>query len=169
MEWIPDWKQSSWISVYIPQVADIFVMTFSDIVSVAMFWPPAIFNGEGEKRFKYLSVSAMDFKWKHFLHYWSFVRRIHQWLVNSPHIGQWRGALMFSLFCAWINSWVNNHEAGDLRCHRAHYDVIVMHQPIDRMAFHVDALMWCRNQSGCYGFGWITMFFSSNNVDLVSW
>ena len=50
---------------------------------------------------------------------------------NSPapgeqHEGQWRGALMFSLICAWINGWVNNGEAGDLRCHRAHYDVIVM-------------------------------------------
>ena len=46
--------------------------------------------------------------------------------VNSPHKGQWRGALMFSLICAWINVWVNNGEAGDLRRHRAHYDVIVM-------------------------------------------
>ena len=26
----------------------------------------------------------------------------------------------------WINSWVNNRGAGDLRRHRAHYDVIVM-------------------------------------------
>ena len=26
----------------------------------------------------------------------------------------------------WINSWVNSLEAGDLRCHHAHYDVIVM-------------------------------------------
>ena len=26
---------------------------------------------------------------------------------NSPHNGQWRGALMFSLICAWIHSWVN--------------------------------------------------------------
>ena len=24
-------------------------------------------------------------KWKHFLRYWPFVRRIHRWLVNSPH------------------------------------------------------------------------------------
>ena len=46
--------------------------------------------------------------------------------MNSPHKGQWRGALMFSLICAWINGWVNNREAGDLRCHRAHYDVSVM-------------------------------------------
>ena len=31
--------------------------------------------------------------------------------------------------CAWIRGWINNREAGDLRCHRALYDVIVMHFP----------------------------------------
>ena len=46
--------------------------------------------------------------------------------VNSPHKGQWRGALLFSLIYAWINDWVNNREAGDLRRQRDHYDVIVM-------------------------------------------
>ena len=45
---------------------------------------------------------------------------------ESPHKGQWRGALMFSLICVWINGWVNNRKAGDLRRYRAHYDVIVM-------------------------------------------
>ena len=50
--------------------------------------------------------------------------------VNSPHKGQWRGALMFSLICAWINDWVNNREAGDLRRHRGHYDVNVMLWPL---------------------------------------
>ena len=43
-----------------------------------------------------------------------------------PHKGQWRGALMFSLIYVWINRWVNNREAGDLRRHGAHYDAIVM-------------------------------------------
>ena len=46
--------------------------------------------------------------------------------VNSPHKEQWRGALMFSLICTWINGWVKNREAGDLRLNRAHYDVTVM-------------------------------------------
>ena len=46
--------------------------------------------------------------------------------VNSPHKCQWRGALMFSLICARINGWVNNHKAGDLRCHRGHYCIDVM-------------------------------------------
>ena len=53
-------------------------------------------------------------------------RVIHRSPVNSPHKGQWRGALMFSLICAWINGWVNNGEAGDLRRHRVHYDVTIM-------------------------------------------
>ena len=65
-------------------------------------------------------------KWKHFPRYWPFVRAIHRSPVNYPHKGQWRGALMFSLICVWINAWVNNRKAGDLRRHRAHYDVIVM-------------------------------------------
>ena len=56
------------------------------------------------------------------------MRGIHRSPVNSPHKGQWRGSLMLSLICAWINGWVNNGEAGDLRRHRAHYDVIVMFQ-----------------------------------------
>ena len=37
------------------------------------------------------------------------VRGIHRSPVNFPHKGLWRGALMFSLICAWINDWVNNH------------------------------------------------------------
>ena len=65
-------------------------------------------------------------KWKHFLRNWPFVRGIHRSPVNSPHKGQWHGALMFPLICIWINSWENNREAGDLRCCCAHYDVTVM-------------------------------------------
>ena len=65
-------------------------------------------------------------KWKHCPRYWPFARGIHRSPVNSPHKGQWRGALMFTLICARINGWVNNREAGDLRRYRTHYDVIVM-------------------------------------------
>ena len=65
-------------------------------------------------------------KWKHFPRNWPFVREIHRSPVNFPHKGQWRWALMFSLIYAWINDWVNNREAGDLRRQHGHYDVIVM-------------------------------------------
>ena len=66
--------------------------------------------------------------WRHqmetFPRYWPFVRGIHRSPVNSPHKGQWRGALMISLIS--IKVWVNSREAGDLRRYRAHYDVTVM-------------------------------------------
>ena len=57
--------------------------------------------------------------WRHqietFSRYWLFVRGIHRSPVNSLHKGQWREALMFSMISAWINRWVNNRQAGDLR------------------------------------------------------
>ena len=62
-------------------------------------------------------------QWKQFPRYWPFVRGIHRSPVNSPHKGQWPGSLMFSL----IYVWVINSEAGNFRCHRAHYYVTVIH------------------------------------------
>ena len=56
---------------------------------------------------------------------------------NSPVTGEFPAkrpvtrSLMFYLIWAWINGWVNNRKAGDLRGHRAHYDVIVMYQDHD--------------------------------------
>ena len=38
---------------------------------------------------------------------------------------------MFSLICVWINGWVNNREAGDLRRYRRHDDVIVMYMQLN--------------------------------------
>ena len=64
--------------------------------------------------------------WKHFPRYWPFMRWIHRLPVNSTHKGQWRGAFMFSLICAWINGWVNNREAVDLRRYRAYFGVTVV-------------------------------------------
>ena len=68
-------------------------------------------------------------KWKHFPHYWSFVRGIRQSPVNSKHDGQWRGALMFSLSFVWTNCWVSNRDASYLRRNPAHYDVTSMKNP----------------------------------------
>ena len=65
-------------------------------------------------------------KWNHFPRYCPFVWGIHRSPVNSPHNGQWRGALIVSLICVWLNGCVNNREAGDLRRYRVHFDVIVM-------------------------------------------
>ena len=80
-----------------------------------------------------------------FSSYLPFVQGIHWSLVNSPHKGQCRGALMFSLICGWTNGSVNNPDAGDLRCHRAHYDVTVMFiwyvQHLDFLLFYCVEVM----------------------------
>ena len=58
------------------------------------------------------------------------MRHVHRGICESPvsplHKAQCRVALMFSLVGTWINGSVNNREAGDLRRHRAQYDVTVM-------------------------------------------
>ena len=74
--------------------------------------------------------------------------------VNSPHKDQWRGVLMFSLICVWINGWVNSREAGDLRRHLAHYDVNVMPKR-ERCAYSLGCIIystrcpldWCKIQT----------------------
>ena len=56
---------------------------------------------------KYVNtVAAHDdvISWKHFPRYLPFVWGIHRSPENSPHKGQWRGALMFSLIWALINA-----------------------------------------------------------------
>ena len=81
----------------------------------------------------------------------AFVWGIHWSPMNSSHKGQWRGALMLPLICAWISRWVNNRDAGDWRRHRAHYDVTVMNISIFQTVFfvlmvsamgYVDAQIW---------------------------
>ena len=76
--------------------------------------------------FDYQNTHDDVIKWKHFPRNWPFVRGIHRSPVNSPHKGQWRGALMFTLICVWINGCVNNRKAGDLRRYCAHYGITVM-------------------------------------------
>ena len=69
-----------------------------------------------------------------------FLGRIHRSPMDSLHKGQWRRALMFPLMCAWTISWGNNRDAGDLRRHRAHFDVTIItchvHRPWDIQYLH---------------------------------
>ena len=64
--------------------------------------------------------------WRHQMVTFSLCAGIHRWPVISPNERQSRWALTYSLICAWINRWVNNRDAGDLRHHRGDYDVIAM-------------------------------------------
>ena len=48
----------------------------------------------------------------------------HRWIPHTKPSDEEFRCFLWS--APWINGWVNNCEAGDLRRHRAHYDVIVM-------------------------------------------
>ena len=64
-------------------------------------------------------------KWKHFPRYWPFVLGIHRSTVKSPQRPVTRSFDV--LFDVRLNKQLSNtREAGDLRRHRAHYDVSVM-------------------------------------------
>ena len=88
-------------------------------------------NNDFDKNIGYIMYAVCGFdsygdaiKWTHFPRCWPFVGEIHRSPVDSRQKGQWRGALMFSLIGARINS----RDAGDLRRDRVHYDVSVMVQ-----------------------------------------
>ena len=83
---------------------------------------------------------------KTFSHYWPCVRGIHRSPVNSPHKGQWRGTLIFSLICAWTNGWVNNRDTSDLRHHRALYDVTGMIYNTIRCHYHITFIKFWVNK-----------------------
>ena len=96
---------------------------------------------------------------------------------NSPVAGecpsqsQRRGALMFSLRYARINSWVNNREAGDLRPHHAHNGVILMILHIDCLvqdcsnscALTLELLQSCTNPS--IWFKWFPCLVHKNRMN----
>ena len=92
--------------------------------------------------------------------HWPFVRGIHRSPVNSPHKGQWRGALMFSLICAWINGWVNNRESGDLRRHRTHCDVTIIKNPI--RDFRLCLSHWARDGPTRHTFASCILYYLQN-------
>ena len=48
----------------------------------------------------------------------------HRWIPRTKASDAELGCFIWS--AQWINGWVNNREAGDLRRQSAHYDVIVM-------------------------------------------
>ena len=68
---------------------------------------------------------------------------------NSPVTGEFPAqrpvTRSFDVFFdqRWINGWVNNREAGDLRCHRAHY-VIVMDEIYGSLIFKWASVTWLK-------------------------
>ena len=80
---------------------------------------------------------------------------------------------MFSLICVWINGWVNNREAGDLRRYRTHYDVNVMQQtphtsPL-QMSYGVSFVKIFGEKRLCHKEVWLYICSEIQNVDLTSY
>ena len=93
-----------------------FKKMYSRMSLTILFWPQCV-NSHGPST-----------GWRHQMETFSALLAIcaGNSSVNSQHKGQWRRALMLSLICAWINSWVHNRKAGDFRRHPAQYDITVM-------------------------------------------
>ena len=81
-----------------------------------------------------------------------------------PHTKASDAELWFFFICAWINGWVNKHEAGDLRRHRAHYDVIEMRLHNLRWFSHPTARYL---RSNCYVCRWFTRKNIKINNDIL--
>ena len=65
--------------------------------------------------------------WRHQMETFSALLAI---CAGNPHTKASDAELWcFFFICVWINDWVNNREAGDLRRHHCHYDVMVMGKP----------------------------------------
>ena len=64
---------------------------------------------------------------------------------NSPVTGEFPTqrpvTRSFDVSLIWLNAWVNNHEAGDLRRHRAHYDVIIIEISGETKS-HIGPVLW---------------------------
>ena len=110
-------------------------------------------------------------KWKHFPRYWPFVGEFtgHRWipLTKASDAELW----CFLWSAPWINGWVNNREDGDLRRHRAHYDVIVMSSMINLEHWGNRKMDLCqRNILGCALFlCWMSpsSFFTNITINVL--
>ena len=58
--------------------------------------------------------------WRHFPHYWRFIRGVRLSLVDSIHKEPVLQTFDVTLMLAQINCWINTQAAGDLRRHDAH-------------------------------------------------
>ena len=91
------WNMLNWSQRIFAHHNSYIVMTCAkfccDQLNMLMLWRRAL------QIFIWFPIHDDIIKLKHFPHYWPFMQGIHQSPVNSPHKGQWRRALMFSLIC----------------------------------------------------------------------
>ena len=86
----------------------------------------------------------------------------HRWIPHTKASDTEIWCFLWSV--PWINSWVNNRQAGDLRRHRAHYDVTVMsnRQPMKYSCLkHIDD-MDLKHQCN-----WLTQYTRQSRLIIV--
>ena len=123
--WIRSWSTLPHMMIYFLTVPSHFLNQYCLIIRDVL-WHSPVSNYRKYSWTQSITCMMTSSNRNIFPLYWLFVQGIHQSLVNSPHKIQWSEALMFSLICAWTNSWVNTRDTSDLGCHHAHYDVTVM-------------------------------------------
>ena len=117
----------AWLS---PEVSGFFFFIFVVYLSHGR----VTINVKGALQWCHMAVVASQINshlwWRHQME--TFSESLAICAGNSPVVGEFPAqrpvtrSFGFSFICVWINGWVNNREAGDLRRYRAHYDVTVM-------------------------------------------
>ena len=107
--WFPDWYCMQWW--HRPGHINAHLNTDAEIALNNRFYMLAWWRHQMETFSSLLAICGREFTG-------------HRWIprTKASDAGLW----FFSLICPWINGWVNNREAGDLRRHCAHYDTTVM-------------------------------------------
>ena len=123
--YVPDVAYICWISVKSTGV-DVHVQLASvpEVKTRSkLFAVPTVETGAAGVKLKRLIKWHDDvIKWNHFPRYWPFVWGIYRSPVNSPHKAE-----LWVFFYQRLNKRLSkNRDAGNLRRHRALYDVIVM-------------------------------------------
>ena len=101
-------------------------------------------------------------QWKHSPRYWTFV-------VTCEFPSQRPVTRIFYVF---FDLRLNNHEAGDLRCHRAHYDVIVMLRNVNLSPFLPLLPLFCMYRVVCSIVSWLNVLWwhpTDSHLLLLEW
>ena len=95
----------------------------------------------------------------------------HRWIHRTKASNAELRWILWSV--PWINGWVNNREAGDLRRYRAHYDVIVIVHVVETYIILWCLLLYCQSFANCkfslfFKWVWNSLMFGLA-LSVVNW
>ena len=116
-------------------------------VADSLKWQEGLMSRVGEDKLRNAQDDVIE--WKHFPHYWTIVRGIHQSPVGSPHKGQWRVFVDLRL-----NKRLSKQSNRRWYGHRANYGVTVMR-------YASTSLQWRHNGAMASQITILTVVFST--------